>query len=124
MSTLLSASNLEAFSGDTLSLVITVLDDADLAVDLSGATVRFSISRRIGGTVSVSTEDSPATAAVAISPNSDSPAVNNIVTVSVTAANTEALSGVYRWECKATDASGNEAVVAYGTINFIPNQID
>ena len=124
MSTRLSASTVTYFSGETVSLVITVLDDDDVAVSMTGATIKFAIARKIGGTAVISTEASPKTATSAISANSASPSVNNIVTVTISAANTEALVGLYEFECKATDAGGNEAVIAYGSINFKKNQLD
>jgi len=124
MSTQLTSSEVTYFSGETVSLVITVLDDDDLAVDMSACTIKFAIVRKKGGTAVISTEVSPQTATYAISNNTASPQVANIVTVTISAANTEALVGLYQFECKATDGVGNEAVIAYGTINFKKNQID
>ena len=123
MSTLLTSSEIVFHSGETVSIPITVLDDDDAAVSMTGATIKFEIVRKIGGTAVISTESSPQTATSAISANSASPQVNNIVTITISAANTEALVGLYHFECRAIDTSNNEAVIAYGTINFKKNQI-
>lgn len=116
MSTKLTASAITVISGDTLSIPITVLDDDDAAVDMTGATIAFAIVRRVGRTAAISTADSPQTASAAIA--------TSVVTITVTAANTEPLRGTYQFECKATDGSGNEAVIAYGSITFRVNQLD
>jgi len=124
MSTQLTSSAVTYFSGETVSLVITVLDDDDLAVNMSACTIKFEVVRKKGGTAVISTETSPQTATYAISNNTASPQVANIGTITVSAASTEALVGLYQFECKATDPSSNESVIAYGTINFKKNQID
>lgn len=112
MSTKLTASSLTAISGTTLSIPITVLDDNDVAVDMTGATIAFVIARSVGATAAVSIAAGTASSSIA----------SNVVTISVTAANTEALQGSYYFECKATDTSSNVAVIAYGTITFGANQ--
>lgn len=124
MSTQITQSHITYFSGETVSLVITVLDDDDLAVSLLGATIKFAIFRNVGDISVVSTQTSPQTATAVISNNSASPQVANIVTVTVAASITEPLAGVYKFECKAQDNSNNEAVIAYGSIHFKKNQID
>ena len=123
MSTVLTSSEITFHSGETVSIPITVLDDDDVAVSMTAATIKFAIVRKIGGNAVISTEVSPQTATSAISYNTASPQVNNIVTISITATNTEPLVGLYFFECRAIDGSGNEAVIAYGTIEFKKNQI-
>ena len=123
MSTLLTSSEVTFHSGETVSIPITVLDDDDVAVELAGATIKFAIVRKIGDASVISTEASPMTATSAITSNGASPEVNNIVTISISATNTEPLIGVYHFECRAIDGASNEAVIAYGSINFKQNQI-
>lgn len=113
MSTQLKASGITYHSGETVNLVITVLDDDDVAVDMTGATISFAIMRNIGGTAVISTAAATASSSIA----------SNVVTINITASNTEALQGDYRFECRAIDGSGNEAVIAYGNIAFLENQL-
>ena len=123
MSTKLTSAEVTFFSGETARIPITVLDDDDTAVSMTGATIKFEMARKVGGSAVISTETSPVTATAAISNNTASPQVANIVTVTITAANTEALVGLYYFECRAIDVSSNESVIAYGSINFKKNQI-
>lgn len=113
MSTKLTASTISVISGDTLTIPITVLDDDDVAVDMSGATIKFAIVKQIGGTAVISIADATASSAIA----------SNVVTITVTSANTEALQGTYQFECQAVDGSSNRAVIAYGDITFKANQL-
>ena len=113
MSTKLTESAIEYHSGETVSIPITVLDDDDVAVDMTAATITFAIVRKIGGTAVISTAAGTASSSIS----------SNVVTITISATNTEPLVGLYRFECRAVDGSSNEAVIAYGTINFKKNQL-
>lgn len=103
-------------SGDQLSLPITVLDNNDAVVDLTGGSAVFKMARRPTGTAIIDSTASPATATVALTDPT-----NGILTVTITDENTEALRGDYYYECKFTDNTGREAVVARGYISFADN---
>lgn len=106
-----------AMSGDQLVLPITVRDNADALVDLTGASARFAMARNERATVlDIDSAASPATATAVLTD-----AVNGLVTVTITDENTEALAGDYYYECKVTDTTGREAVVARGWISFAVN---
>jgi len=102
-------------SGDKVVLPITVTDNDGSAVTLTGASARFAMARDIGKSLVIDSDASPATASISIS--------SNVVTVTIDDADTEALEGDYYYECKVTDSSGNEAVVARGWITFVRNLI-
>lgn len=108
-----------AISGDELVLPITVKDNDDVIVNLTGATARFAMARHPGGAIVIDTAASPATASVAIG----SPATAGVLTVTITDTTTDALSGDYYYECKVTDVSGQALVVARGYISFAINLI-
>lgn len=104
-------------SGDELVLPITVRDNDDALVNLSGATARFAMARKPRATtMDIDSAASPPTATVVFTD-----AVNGLLTVTITDENTEALEGDYYYECKVTDSTGREAVVARGWISFAIN---
>ncbi len=106
-----------AMSGDELVLPITVRDNDDAIVNLAGATARFAMARKPRATViDIDSAASPATASVIFTD-----AANGLLTVTITDENTEALEGDFYYECKVTDSTGREAVVARGWISFAVN---
>jgi hypothetical protein len=91
--------NLSIGQGDTITRPLTVTDDDDVPVNLTGATVRFNLRR------------AHATAlAITPAPTLDltAPAAGGC-TLTLTAAQTAALAagGRYVYEVEITDASGN-----------------
>lgn len=105
-----------AMSGDQLVLPITVVDNDDAAVDLTGGSGRFAMARGPGKTPVIDSAASPATATVVLTtPGS------GLLTVTITDENTEALIGDYYYEVKFTDSGGNEGVTTRGWISFAEN---
>ena len=106
-----------AMSGDELVLPITVVDNAEAIVNLTGASAVFAMARTPGSVNrDIDSSASPATASVIFTD-----AVNGLLTVTITDENTEALEGDFYYECKVTDNTGREAVVARGWISFAIN---
>ena len=103
-------------SGDQLSLPITVVDNDDAVVNLSGGAAVFKMARRPQSDAVIDSTASPATATAVLT----TPA-SGLITVTITDENTEALNGDYYYECRFTDISDREAVVARGWITFEPN---
>ena len=104
-------------SGDELVLPITVRDNDDAIVNLSGASARFAMARKPSSTTTdIDSAASPATATVIFTD-----AANGLLTVTITDENTEALEGDYYYECKVTDNTGREAVTNRGWISFAVN---
>ena len=81
MSTKLEASNLTYFSGEDISIPVTVTDDDDAAVDMTGASVRFDIARSTGAPPVISSAADPATATITIA--------SSVVTIDVDDADTD-----------------------------------
>lgn len=105
-------------SGDTLLHTLPVLDDSDVAVNLTGATVLYQVVKTLGATpvVNLSSVDSPAT--IVLSNNTDSPPVLNTITVTIDKALIQPLRGTYHWECEVTDLLGQRQTVGFGNIVF------
>lgn len=96
--------------GESLRIAITVLDSAGAAVDLSGSTSGFGISRRAGEALVASTEVSPPT----VTTSFNSPPTDGVVNVEVASTVTDDMLGTYDWECRVIDSYANETVVARG----------
>ena len=105
-----------AMSGDELVLPITVKDNDDALVNLSGGAGRFAMARKPSGTIVIDSGASPATATVILTD-----ATNGLLTVTITNEITEALRGDYYYEHKFTDSAGREAVTTRGWISFATN---
>ncbi len=106
-----------AMSGDELVLPITVRDNDDVIVNLSGASARFAMARKPNATtIDIDSTASPPTAGVIFTD-----AANGLVTVTITDENTEVLEGDFYYELKVTDNTGREAVTNRGWISFAVN---
>ena len=104
-------------SGDELVLPITVKDNDDAIVNLTGATARFAMARTPGSANrDIDSAASPSTASVIFTD-----AANGLITVTITDENTEALEGDFYYELKVTDNTGREAVTNRGWISFAIN---
>ena len=91
------ANDFTMYQGDSKTIAYSVVDGDGAAVDVSGASVTFAIARNLE-TTAVLTKTS-ATSAVVVSGSS--------VTVTLSAADTAALFGLYFHELQITDSSGN-----------------
>jgi hypothetical protein len=98
----------EMHSGDTLTLNVTVQDAAGVAVDLTGATCTFGLSKQDAeGMPKGSSLASPAVTIVN--------AASGNVSVAIAPTDTESLAGDYYHELQVVDASANVSTVLYGT---------
>lgn len=102
------AQNYELFSGDTAVFNVSVKDQDDIAKDITGASARFVMARNTGKTPVV---DITTGTGITITDS-----VNGLLTITVAAALTTALSGSYRYEVELTDVAGRVSTVAYGSI--------
>lgn len=98
--------NFEMHSGDDKLITITVLDQDDVAVPLTGASISMVIAQRAGSAPIV-------TKAGTITDD-----LNGIFEVQLDAADTDSLAGVYHWEAQVTDVNTRKATVAYGSIEI------
>lgn len=116
MSTLLQQNAVIA-SGDNAALQFTLTDDgSSTGAATLAASARWAMSNKPGGT-SVVTHNTVDGGAVI------SGASSNIVTVSLTIANTAQTPGIYYHELEVTDASGNIQTVASGRITIEEDQV-
>jgi len=104
------AQNYELFSGDTAIYKVAVKDKDDAAQDITGATCRFVMSKRAGGTPLVDLTNGTG---ITIDD-----ATGGLLTITVPAADSIDLSGAYRWELQITDAAGRVSTVAFGTVTL------
>lgn len=85
------------FSGDSKSLVVSIVDDSDVAVDVSTATtIKYWLAKN------ASSESAEFSKAV----GSGIAVATSTVTVTIDAADTESLVGNYYHELEITDAVG------------------
>ena len=110
---------LQSFSmqaGQDVNLNFTTTDRNGDAQDITGASIRFVMSRRSNSAAVIDSQASPATATVTITT-----AASGLFTVALADTDTDALSGDYYYEAKLTDASSNESVVARGYVSILPS---
>lgn len=95
--------------GQDVSIPITVVDSAGASVDTTGASARFAMARSPSDDPVVDSSASPQTASVVVAAAAGGP-----ITVTITDTVLDGLEGDYYFECKMTDSSGNESIVARG----------
>lgn len=107
------ASNFEMFSGNTRVLKVTVLDQDEAIVDLSGAAATFVVMRAHGQPAIIT---KTVGSGIVITD-----AVNGLLEITLLEADTEPLRGVHRHELEITDASGRKTTVLFGNITIRVN---
>ena len=101
------ATNFEMFSGDMRVLRVTVLDQDDVVIDLTGlSAASFVIATRHGASPKVSYTLG---AGIVVTD-----AVNGIMEVTILAVDSEPLRGAYAYELSITDASLRKTTVLFG----------
>lgn len=104
--------NIEMFSGEAQELNFSVIGAAAAVTDLTGAAVKFKISR------------SPQSAAIIVKTIGAgitiTDATGGIFKASLVASDTNNLNGKFYFQAQVTDSSGNTAVISHGAINFKP----
>ncbi len=108
--------NFEMVSGDSKDIVVTVLDEQDQVVPITGASVVFILSR---------TEFSAAlvtkTTGAGIVITDD---VGGVLTVSLVPADTEPLVGTHYFEIELTDVALRVSTIVVGRIDIRKNVIE
>jgi hypothetical protein len=101
----------DLFSGDDYVLHFTIVDEAGVAVDLSGAQqITFALARKVSVEPLFSkTLGSGVTV-------TDGPAGK--VDVAIDAADTDALKGAYYHEVELRNAAGKRSTVSYGAVTI------
>ncbi len=102
--------NFEINSGDTLNAVISVINDAGAAVNITGYSARWKMSPRIGA--SASSSKTVGSGITLTTPTS------GILTISLTSADTANRCGAYVHELVLTDGSGNVSTAMTGRLTI------
>lgn len=105
-------SDFEMYAGDDRTLIVTVLDRDGDAVVITSATIKWQASRSKGKTASISKTTS---SGITIS---DGP--NGVFEITIDAADTENLKGLYYHEAEVTFADGSISTVMAGTMRIVP----
>jgi hypothetical protein len=104
--------NIAIFSGDSQDFNFSVTDAAAAATDLTGAAVKFKISR------------SPQSAAIIVKTIGAGITITNalggLFKASLVASDTNNLNGKFYFQAQVTDSGGNRSVISHGAINFKP----
>lgn len=94
-------------------LRVTVLDNDDQPVDITGATIRWQLAGRVGST---SPLVSKATGGQGVEITD---AENGVFEVTLDSADTDGLNGTYYHEAELVDAQGKKQTVMVGEITIV-----
>lgn len=114
MSDLVASVSHHFLAGTDVVLEFIVTDADGDAVNLAGMDIAFAVGR--DGSTVLSTEESAPTAMVTVTDSA-----GGIFRVSAEAADTESLSGTYRFLVQITDGAGVKNPVARGFLTFSEN---
>ena len=109
--------NFTLTAGDTKSLVITVKDNEGVAVDITGASVKWQAARSFGKASAIS-KATGGSGIVLTNPST------GVFTVTLDADDTEDLKGQFYHEAQVTLADGTIATVLFGTMKINPALIE
>jgi hypothetical protein len=103
--------NFSMTAGDSKNVVITVSNDEGIALNLTGASVKWALKKRV-----TSTENE------LYKTNTDgitiTDAANGVITIKLVPVDTTTLNGTYHHECEVTDANGNVSTVTVGSASI------
>lgn len=104
--------DLEVTRGDTESLQATVVDAVGVAINLTGATIRFTVRASAADPIAVIAKDNAGLGGITV----PSPATG-IALIALTPANTRLLTnGRWVYDVQVTEASGRVTTVVAGRI--------
>lgn len=107
--------NFQMVAGDSKSLVVTVKDGAGLAVNITGATIKWRAARSFGKSAIISKSTA---SGIQITDGA-----NGQFTVTLDPADTNSLLGVYYHEAEVTSTNNEISTVISGTMKINPNLI-
>ncbi|MDP4224916.1 MAG: hypothetical protein Q8910_00905 [Bacteroidota bacterium] len=106
--------DLSLYSGDSRSLQITVTDDIENVIDITGANIRFVLGQNQVVMLEKNSQDG---GVLLTDPK------NGLFTVNVLSRDTQALNGAYDYAIRLTDASGNSSIILNGIFNVTKSYI-
>jgi hypothetical protein len=101
--------NFSMYAGDSKNITITVTNDDGTVLNLTNATVKWALKKRVKSTVNEIYKTT--TDGIVITDS-----LNGVIKINVTPNDTTNLSGMYYHECEVTDQSGNVSTVTTGYI--------
>lgn len=105
------------YSGDSVSIAVTVTDSSTgAAVNLTGATMTWALADTAGATARLTKTSADGDITVG-------GASSNVATVTLTAADTAGLAGVYVHELQVVDGDGKTYTVYQGTLRITPDVV-
>lgn len=107
--------NIEMYSGDSYDLEVTVTDENGAIVNISGASITWSLYKSVASPTLVSKGTS--TSGITITD-----AVNGKFTVSLVPADTQKLAGTYEHSAKLTDIRSYTSTIFVGTATIIQSK--
>jgi hypothetical protein len=116
----LTPQDFEVVSGNDKELNVTVLDQDDLPISLTGAVIAWAYSRAASNKTRIQTYTSPTNITI-ILPQTGSN--KGKVRIDVQAVDTEPLVGDYYHEARMT-AAGKKSTIMYGKMKVLSNIID
>lgn len=108
--------NFDMFQGDDKILRVTVLDDDDNAVDITGATIAWGVYRRTPETVILTKTTSSGISLTA--PGS------GIFEINLIRGNTLNLRGIYNHEAEMIDLNNNHSTILTGIVEIYKSLIN
>ena len=108
--------NFEMVSGDTKDIVVTVFDELDQVVPITGASAVFILSVNEFSAALVTKTTG---AGIVITDP-----VQGVLTVTLSPADTEPLIGTHYYEIELTDIDGKVSTIAFGQIDIRKNVIE
>lgn len=103
--------NFTMWSGDDKTLEVTVVDENGSVQDITGMTIDWHLARKV--TTSALVQKATGGSGIVISDGSA-----GVFQITLSAADTDDLSGKYYHEAQVTDSSGNISTVTVGTITI------
>lgn len=108
----------ELVSGNDKTLNFSLLDQDDEIVDITGATIIWSLAKTAKSKTRIITYTSPTNVTI-------DDAAGGLFSVDIQAADTEPLqAGEYYHEARITSSGGKKFTAAYGTVELLSNIID
>lgn len=108
--TTIVATNFEMFSGNTRVLKVSVLDQDEAVVDITGASAEYIFAKRAGHSPAIFSKTVGSGIVI-------TDATAGLLEVTIVPADTESLVGAYHHELEIQDASGRRTTVLFGTVN-------
>ena len=110
--------NFTMHSGDSKNIIVTVKDENDAVVDITGATVDWQMARSQNSATPDLVKSTTGGNGITLTDP-----VNGVFTVALDATDSDDFIGAYYHEAQVTDAGGKISTVIIGTITVLTDLI-